>query len=152
MRLRRWGRSRYPTSREPDVSGLDRTAKRRAPAAHAAGGLTLILLHWPAPKRPRPFTSSPPTVSSPAGPQPAPASVAPVSASSIGDRPGRSQTEVNLHKRQFRSPQSRAPRDQDHGNIGDQKLDFLGQPRTRHQRHFVVKKRQIREPRSDHSS
>ena len=32
--------------------------------------------------------------------------------------------EVSIHKGQFRSRQSRATRDQDHGNIGDQKLDF----------------------------
>ena len=33
---------------------------------------------------------------------------------------------VSIHKRQFRSRQSRAARDQDHGNIRDQKLDFPG--------------------------
>jgi hypothetical protein len=36
------------------------------------------------------------------------------------------KTEVSIHKRQFRSRQSGATRDQDHGNIRDQKLDFPG--------------------------
>ena len=56
----------------------------------------------------------------------------------------RSKPEVSIDKRQFRRGQKRAPRNQHYGNIRHQKLDFLGQPRTRHQGHFVVKKRQIK--------